>query len=110
MGLFSFPGGPMPNKTREDLLAQLLKLVAVKPFRPLTVAEERVANLCAEGLGYKQIGHRLSMSPRTVQHHINAIAGLLPDDGLPARERVQVWSTCRMLPELAKRLTLRESA
>jgi DNA-binding NarL/FixJ family response regulator len=99
----------MPTKTREHLLLQLLKLVAVKPFRPLTVAEERVANLCAEGLGYKQIGHRLSMSPRTVQHHVNAIADILPDDGLPARERVQMWAVCAALPELAKRFVLSET-
>lgn len=94
----------MPIKTRDELLEQLLKLVAVKPFRQLTVAEERVANLSAEGLGYKQIGHRLRMSPRTVQHHMNTIASLLPDDGLPAHDRVKMWATCRLLPALAKRL------
>lgn len=97
----------MPLKTHEELLEQLLKLVAVKPFRPLTVAEERVANLCAEGLGYKQIGHQLRMSPRTVQHHVNTIASLLPDDGLPAQQRVQMWATCRMLPAMAERLLSR---
>lgn len=94
----------MPTKTHNHLLEQLLKLVAVRTFRPLTAAEERVANLCAEGLGYKQIGHRLSMSPRTVQSHINTIAGLLPDDGLAAQDRVKMWATCRMLPSMAERL------
>lgn len=94
----------MPNKTREELLVQLLALVAVKPFRPLTVAEDRVANLCAEGLGYKQIGHRLSMSPRTVQAHVNTVAGLLPDDGLPAQDRVRLWAMCRVVPDMIDRL------
>ena len=94
----------MPNKTRQELIEQLLKLVPVKPFRPLTIQEERVANLCAEHLSYKQIGKRLRMSPRTVQGHINMIASLLPDDGLPARERVEMWATCAALPELFERM------
>lgn len=67
---------------------------AVKPFKPLTPAQERVANLIARGWGYKQVAQRLRTSPRTVEHHVEAIAGLLPDDDLSPRERVRIWALC----------------
>jgi DNA-binding NarL/FixJ family response regulator len=65
---------------------------AVKPFRPLTAAQEKVARAITTGLSYKIIGVHLNMSHRTVQHHIGEIAKLLPDDGLSARNRVMIWA------------------
>jgi FixJ family two-component response regulator len=103
-GAASLIPAAMPRKTRQLLLDQLAKLVAVVPFRPLTASEQRVANLIGMGLSYKAIGRQLKMSPRTVQHHVGIIAGLIPDDGLPARERVQVWAACVVLPELVEML------
>lgn len=75
---------------------------AVKPFRPLTVAQERVANLLARGWSYKRIGARLNMKTATVKHHVQDIAGLLPDDGLPAKDRVLIWALCVALAKEGK--------
>jgi DNA-binding NarL/FixJ family response regulator len=65
---------------------------AVKPFRRLTAAQEKVAKAISGGWSYKIVGAHLNMSPRTVQHHVHEIAKLLPDDGLPARIRVMLWA------------------
>jgi FixJ family two-component response regulator len=86
----------------------LKSLSLLKPFRELTAAEEKVARLIARGWSYKQLGKRLRMSPRTVQHHVNTIAGLLPNpEQLAARQLVQVWSGSaaweRIMREKSKR-------
>ncbi|MBY0441266.1 MAG: LuxR C-terminal-related transcriptional regulator [Mycobacteriaceae bacterium] len=44
-------------------------LTAAQPL-PLTVREREIANLVAAGLTNREIAQRLSLSPRTVEHHI----------------------------------------
>lgn len=68
---------------------------AVEPFKPLTDAESRVANLIARGWSYKAIGARLNATPRTIEHHVQEIASKLPDDDLAPKERVLIWALCR---------------
>lgn len=75
---------------------------AVEPFRPLTPAQERVADLLARGWSYKHIAQRLNAQTRTIEHHVENIADLLPDDGLPPRERVQIWALCRAMRALGR--------
>lgn len=68
---------------------------AVEPFKPLTPAEKRVADLVARGWGYKQIGARLNSKTRTVEHHVATIAAKLPnEDNLSPYEVVQIWALC----------------
>jgi DNA-binding NarL/FixJ family response regulator len=74
---------------------------AVKPFKPLTPAEERVANLVGRGWAYKRIAATLRTSPRSVQHHVEAIAAKLPnEDNLAPRETVLIWSLCVTIKKL----------
>lgn len=68
---------------------------AVKPFRPLTPAQEKVAVLIGEGHGCRGVARSLGVSPWTVRAHVNAIANLLPDDDLKPWERVRIWAILR---------------
>lgn len=70
---------------------------AVKPLKSLTPAEERVADLIARGWSYKAIAGRLNAKPSTIYHHVESIAGKLPDDDLAPKERVMIWALCRAL-------------
>src|SRR5262249_10733499 len=47
---------------------------------PLSEREQEVLRLVAEGLTSKQIGQRLFLSPRTVEHHIPSIFAKLGVD------------------------------
>jgi hypothetical protein len=76
------------------LVDYLRSRAAVKPFRPPSFTQERIFDLLARGWSYKRIALRLGMSARTVQTHVNQFAVMLPEDGLPARERVQIWAGC----------------
>jgi DNA-binding CsgD family transcriptional regulator len=53
----------------------------------MTPRQTQVAHLAAEGLGYRQIGERLGIAPRTAEQHIRDIAARLPDErsGSPLR-------------------------
>lgn len=78
-------------------MRQFVLDAAVKPYKPLTDAEERVADLIARGWSYKAVGDRLHTTSRTIEHHVEAIASKLPDDGLAPKERVLIWALCRAL-------------
>lgn len=78
-------------------LRQFVIDAAVKPLKPLTEAEARVADLIARGWSYKAIAGRLNTKPSTIYHHVEAIAGKLPDDDLAPKERVMIWALCRAL-------------
>lgn len=53
------------------------------PWWPFTPAEDRVAQLVAEGKTATQIAAKLGRSTMTVQSHIHRMARVLPGDGLP---------------------------
>ncbi|MFC0542006.1 helix-turn-helix transcriptional regulator [Kutzneria chonburiensis] len=59
---------------------------------PLTRREMDVAVLLADGLTNKQIGARLSISPRTVGAHVDHILSKL---GFTSRVQIGVWITSR---------------
>lgn len=62
------------------------------PIRPLTRRQEQIAHLVGDGFTYHEIGAMLRISPRTVQHHIEAIVMLLPTmRGISARRRVRFY-------------------
>lgn len=67
---------------------------AVEPFKPLTPCQAKVADLIARGWDFKEVAQRLRKSPRTIEHQVEAIAALLPDDGLSPKERVRLWALC----------------
>lgn len=76
-------------------LKQFVLDAAVKPLKPLTPCQQRVAELIARGWGYKDVAGRLNVKPRTVRAHVEAIAALLPnEDNLSAHEVVQIWALC----------------
>jgi DNA-binding CsgD family transcriptional regulator len=58
----------------------------------LTAREEQVAALVAEGLSNRQIATRLSLSERTVEHHV---AHVLTRLGFATRASVAAWHTAR---------------
>jgi DNA-binding CsgD family transcriptional regulator len=68
----------------------------------LTPRQREVALLVAQGLTRARIAQQLShpahnpLSIRTVDAHIQAIAGRLPDDGLPAARRVRRWASAQI--------------
>jgi DNA-binding CsgD family transcriptional regulator len=39
----------------------------------LSPRESQVLSLFSQGMAYKEIAHQLSISPRTVEHHLNHI-------------------------------------
>jgi DNA-binding NarL/FixJ family response regulator len=43
----------------------------------LTLHEQKVLRLIAEGIGNREIARRLSRSPRTIEHHVSAVLGKL---------------------------------
>jgi DNA-binding NarL/FixJ family response regulator len=49
----------------------------VKPEAHLTGRQRQVLEMVAEGLSYKEIGARLSLSPRTIKYHMAEIMQLL---------------------------------
>ena len=63
LGFRSVPAG-LRSATRQDP-------------QGLTVREREVAELLAEGLTNEQIGARLVISPRTVEHHVSAVLAKL---------------------------------
>ncbi|MFK0253663.1 helix-turn-helix transcriptional regulator [Streptomyces sp. NPDC090445] len=54
-------------------------------MEPLTAQEVRIARLVATGLGNREIGERLSISPRTVSSHLYKI---FPKLGVTSRTAV----------------------
>jgi DNA-binding CsgD family transcriptional regulator len=52
----------------------------------LTPVQEKVARLAAEGLTNAEIGYRLAISPRTVEHHLTRIYAVL---GVVSRRQVR---------------------
>lgn len=90
----------MPDRVLPTLSSFVAERIAVKPFRPLTPQQERVADLVARGWGAKAIAARLRISPRTVEHYIEEIAALLPDDDLSPQDRVQLWALCVEISKL----------
>lgn len=83
-------------------LSEFILNAAVEPYKPLTTAEHRVADLVARGWASKHIASRLNIKTSTVQHHIENISAKLPNDDLPARERVQIWALCQAATRLAR--------
>lgn len=71
------------------------------PIRPLTPRQEEVARLVAQGFPYKRIALAIGVSRRTAEHHVEAIADLLPSDDLPAYRRVQIWALIRFYTKQA---------
>jgi DNA-binding NarL/FixJ family response regulator len=47
------------------------------PLQPLSDREREVLDLLASGLGTKEIGRRLFLSPKTVRNHISNVVGKL---------------------------------
>lgn len=68
----------------------------------LTPRQREIALLVAQGLTRARIARQLSqaaqrpLSIRTVDAHIQTIAGRLPDDGLPATRRVRRWASAQI--------------
>jgi DNA-binding NarL/FixJ family response regulator len=68
----------------------------------LTPRQREVALLVAQGLTRARIAEQLShptqrpLSIRTVDVHIQTIAGRLPNDGLPATRRVRRWARAQV--------------
>lgn len=58
----------------------------------LSRREREVAVLVAQGLSNAEIGARLFVSPKTVEHHVTAVLGKL---GLSKRAEVAAWATQR---------------
>jgi DNA-binding NarL/FixJ family response regulator len=55
---------------------------------PLTVREWEVASLIADGLTNRQIAAGLSISPRTIDRHVEHILAKL---GVTARAQIAAW-------------------
>lgn len=68
------------------------EMTAAQPFKPLTLAQEKVCRFVARGGTYKQIAAKLGMSPRAVKAHVEHVADLLPEDGVDAKARVTIWA------------------
>lgn len=63
------------------------------PIRPLTEAQQRVANLIAKGYDAHRVASELHVETCTVRAHVVAIANLIPnpDDIAPYR-LVMLWA------------------
>jgi non-specific serine/threonine protein kinase len=62
---------------------------------PLTVREREVAGLIAQGQTNRQIGVALSISPNTVERHVENILNKL---GLTSRSQIAAWAVTHGLP------------
>lgn len=79
--------------TSTDELPAPMRCVPLR--RPLTVMQARVVALVADGLPPGEIATALSLSPRTVRAHLEAVADQLPGRG-SAYHRVALWvMACR---------------
>lgn len=56
----------------------------------ITAREVDVLALVADGLANKEIAHRLGISPRTIEKHIEA---LLRKTGTQSRTRLAIWAS-----------------
>jgi DNA-binding NarL/FixJ family response regulator len=85
--------GARPAIARADALAARLDASQVtSPTYPagLSTREVEVLRLVAEGLSNPQIGERLFLSPRTVEHHLHAIFN---KTGVSSRAAAARWAT-----------------
>lgn len=57
----------------------------------MTARQQQVAQLAAKGLGYKEMGTELGISPHTARSHIIMIANKLPGDSSNPLRRVMRW-------------------
>ena len=64
------------------------------PIEPLTVREESILRLLADGLSNKEIAARLSLSEKTVRNNLNVIYGKLQ---VTNRTQAAVWARERGL-------------
>jgi DNA-binding CsgD family transcriptional regulator/DNA-binding beta-propeller fold protein YncE len=76
-----------------------------KPAKPLTRREREIAELVAEGLTNREIAHKLYISERTAEGHVEQIRNKL---GFTSRSQVASWAT-QNLPA-ARAETAMESA
>lgn len=77
----------------ESYAAWLQSRILVKPTRPFSISETRVLDCLRRGWRTKEIASRLRQSPRTVEHHIEVMADLLPPDDCSPRDRLILWAT-----------------
>lgn len=65
----------------------------VRPVRPLTPTQQKVARLVSMGYDYARIGELLNIETKTASVYVYAIADLLPNpDGLKPYTLVLLWS------------------
>ncbi|MBK7860803.1 MAG: response regulator transcription factor [Archangiaceae bacterium] len=81
-------GAPMSPRIARAVLRELQQAPAQPD--PLSPRERQLLKLVDEGLTYKQIAERLSVSPHTVHSHIKNIY-----DALHARSRAEALATAR---------------
>jgi DNA-binding NarL/FixJ family response regulator len=79
--LDAFAGAPPPRADDVDL-------------EQLTAREREVLQLIARGYMYKEIAHRLGISPKTVEAHVSAVLRKLQ---LSSRHELSRWATERRL-------------
>jgi non-specific serine/threonine protein kinase len=79
------------EQTLEEAAAEALALAPPPgtPPEPLTARQREVAALVARGLTNRQIGERLSLSPHTVERHVENILNRL---GLSSRAQIAAWA------------------
>jgi DNA-binding NarL/FixJ family response regulator len=79
--LDAFAGAPPPRAAHADL-------------EQLTAREREVLQLIARGYMYKEIAHRLGISPKTVEAHVSAVLRKLQ---LSSRHELSRWAVERRL-------------
>jgi DNA-binding NarL/FixJ family response regulator len=79
--LDAFAGAPPPRADDADL-------------EQLTAREREVLQLIARGYMYKEIAHRLGISPKTVEAHVSAVLRKLQ---LSSRHELSRWAVERRL-------------
>lgn len=67
----------VPPALAAELLSEMSAPRGRDPFADLTEREAEVLGLLSEGLGNREIGERLSISEKTVKHHMSSILGKL---------------------------------
>jgi DNA-binding NarL/FixJ family response regulator len=78
-----------------DAFAGELPLEEVDPeLDQLTAREREVLRLIARGYMYKEIAHRLSISPKTVEAHVSSVLRKLQ---LSSRHELSRWAVARRL-------------